>query len=203
MRDRVRVISKETVYDGYFRIDRYRLCHESFAGGWTPEVTRELFERGHTVGVLPYDAVRDRVVLIEQFRVGAYAAGWEPWLNEIVAGIIDDGESPEHVARRETKEETGLQIGRLLPITRYLVSPGGTSESVVLFCGEVDSTAAGGIHGLDDEAEDIRVQVLDAADAVAMAGDGRMVNAAGVVALQWFAMNRERVRDAWAAGAPA
>jgi len=195
---RVQVCEKTTPYRGYFRIDRYRLRHRRFDGGWTGVMSRECFERGHAAAVLPYDAARDAVVLIEQFRVGAYAAGLDPWLTEIVAGIIEPGESPQDVARREALEEAGCRIRELALIGRALVSPGGTSEIIHLFCGQVESAGLGGLHGLDHENEDIRAFVLPFAEALAELEAGRIVNAPAIMALQWLALNRDRLRRAWA-----
>ena len=195
MADDVEVIERTTVYQGYFRVDRYRL----FAGGMSAPIDREIFERGHAVAVLPYDPIRDEVVLIEQFRVGAYAAGRTAWLLEIVAGIIEPGETGEAVARREAQEEAGLHLGRLDPIANVLISPGGTSESVAIFCGEANAGTAEGIHGLHAEGEDIRVDRMPADDAIARLGDGRIVFAPAVIALQWLALNREDLRRRWRA----
>ena len=193
----VKTVERRTVYDGYFRIDRYRLRHRLHGGGWSGEMTREVFERGHAVGVLPYDPVRDEVVLLEQFRVGALAAGWAPWQTEIVAGIIEDGETAEDVARREVTEEAGCQVADLVPLCEYLVSPGGTSESVTLFAGRVDSAGVGGIHGLDHEHEDIRVFTLPADEALDLLARGAIRNALAVIALQWLALNRNELRRTW------
>lgn len=193
----VDVIERQTMFQGYFRIDRYRLRHRKHDGSWTGEMTREIFERGHAVAVLLYDPDRDAVALIEQFRPGAMAAGWHPWLMEIVAGIIEDGETSDQVARRESMEEAGCAITALVPVARYLVSPGGTTETCEIMCGRVDSRGMGGLHGLDAEYEDIRVVVVPASDAISMVGDGRMVNAAGIVALQWLALNHAALREKW------
>ncbi len=199
--DSVLVDDLETLYEGYLRIDRYRLTHAKFDGGRTPALSRELMERGHAVALLPYDPSADRVVLIEQFRIGAYAGGFHPWLVEIVAGIIDAGESPEAVVRREAREETGLETGRLEAIGHYLTSPGCTSESLRIYCGEVDSEAAGGIHGLPDEGEDIRVFTLPFDEAAMLLTTGGFTNFPIVLAMQWLMINRERVRSLWAAQA--
>ncbi len=190
--------SRETVFDGYFRIDRYRLRHEKHDGGWTPEFSREVFERGHAVAVLPYDPRRDEVVLIEQFRIGAHAAGLGAWLIEVVAGIAEPGEVAEAVARRETVEECGCVLQRFERIGRYLVSPGGSSETCEVFCGEVDASQANGIHGLADEQEDIRVFHTGFETAMAMISDGRIANAATLITMQWLALNRSRLRHIWA-----
>lgn len=196
-RDDVEIIERRPVFQGYFRIDRYRLRHRLHGGGMSGEIVREVFERGHAVGVLPYDPVRREVVLIEQFRVGALAACEPPWLTEVVAGIIEPGESPEDVARREAREEAGLAVGALRPMVRYLSSPGGASETVTLFLGRVDAEGAGGIHGLDHETEDIRVMPMAAERAIAMVADGRIGNAMTVIALQWLALHEGEVRRQW------
>ena len=198
MADGVELLGKSQRYSGFFRINGYRLRHRLFAGGWSGVIEREVFERGHAVGVLPYDPVADSIVLIEQFRIGALIAGMSPWLIEVVAGIAEEGEAPEEVARRETQEEAGLEIQALMPMCRYLVSPGGSSESVRLYCGRVDSRGAGGIHGLAEEHEDIRVDRLPYGDAMRLLEEGRVTNSVSLIALQWLALHRDRVRAAWA-----
>lgn len=194
---RVDVIEKTTPFQGYFRIDRYRLRHRKFDGGWTDEMTREIFERGHAAAVLLYDPERDAVVLIEQFRPGAYAAGLDPWLVEVVAGIIEEGESPEEVVRREAVEEAGRRIVALHPIGTFLATPGGSTETVTLFCGRCDSRGAGGIHGLDHEHEDIRVLTLSRPEALERLAAGAITNMPAVVALQWLALNYTELLRIW------
>ena len=152
----VELLGRDVVYDGHFRLDRYRLRHRQFAGGLGPVLTREVLERGMVAAVLPVDPGRDRVVLIEQFRPGAWAAGRSPWLLECVAGVIEPGETPEELARREALEEAGCVITDLVPIATFLTSPGATTETVHLFCGRVASDGVGGLHGLGTEGEDIR-----------------------------------------------
>lgn len=194
------LIEKSTPFQGYFRIDLYRFRHRLFAGGWSGEVRREVFERGHAVVVLPYDPERDAVVMIEQFRIGAAAAGMAMWQLEVIAGIIDEGETPEAVARREAHEEARCEILDLLPIYHYLASPGGSSESVRLFCARVDSRGLGGIHGLAEEHEDIRVEVVPFAEARARLEGGRIGNAPTIIALQWLLLNRDALRQRWSGG---
>ena len=191
------LIEKTTPFQGYFRIDLYRFRHRLFAGGWSDEIRREVFERGHAVAVLPYDPERDVVLLIEQFRIGAVAAHMPAWQTEVVAGIIDEGEMPEGVAHREAEEEAGCQIQELVPMLRYLVSPGGTSETCQLYCGRIDSRGLGGIHGLAAEHEDILVQAAPFAQARERLLAGRIGNAAAVIALQWLMLNRETLRERW------
>ncbi len=198
----VEIIEKTTPYQGYFQVDVYRLRHRMFDGGWTQPLTRELFERGHATAVLLYDPERDAVVLVEQFRIGAHAAGFDPWLVEVVAGIIEAGEDPADVARREAVEEAGRVITDLEPIGTFFPSPGGSSETLVLYCGRVDSRGAGGVHGLDHEGEDIRVVVLPPDEALARVMATKGANANAVITLQWLALNRESLRARWLAGKP-
>ena len=191
------ILEKAERYRGYAHVFQYRFRHRLFAGGWSQEISREVFERGHAAAVLPYDPDADAVVLIEQFRIGACAAGFAPWQIEIVAGIVEEGDAVEEVARREAVEEAGAAIGALISICRYLVSPGVASESVALYCGRVDSRGLGGIHGLAEEHEDIRVEVVPWPRALAQLEAGSITNAVAIIALQWLALNRERVRKDW------
>jgi len=181
---RFEVLEKQLLYQGFFRLERHRLRFLAHDGHWIGPVEREMFERGHAVAVLPYDPRRDEVVLIEQFRPGALDAPGGPWLLEIVAGMVEEGEKPAEVARREAQEEAGLSIEHLIPITRYWVSPGGTTESIQLYAAEVDASDAGGIHGLADEHEDIRVVVLSREEAMRRVADGSICAAAPIIALQ-------------------
>ena len=194
---KVDVIDKRTAFDGYFQIHRYRLKYSLHEGGMSQAVEREVFERGQVAAVLPVDPVRDQLVLIEQFRIGPYAVGWDPWLLEGVAGIIEDGETAEDVAKRETREEAGCEISELVPMMHYLSSPGACTETVALFCGRVDSSGAGGVHGLDEEHEDIKVMVYGIDEALEMLKAGRIVNGKTIIALQWLALNYRQLKRRW------
>ncbi len=194
----IEIINKEIVYQGFFELQRYRLRHRLYSGAMGAPITRELLERGHAAAVLPYDPQRDELILIEQFRIGALEAPGGAWLQEIVAGIIEPGEQAEDVVRREAVEEAGCEILALEPICRYLVSPGGTSEQIALYCGRVDTSSAGGIFGIEEEGEDIRAHVVSFAAAMAMLGEGRILSATPIIALQWLAAHRAGVRAKWA-----
>jgi len=193
----VEIIARETLYNGFFSLARWRFRHRLFNGEMSGEVTREIFERGHAAVLLPYDLVRDEVVLIEQIRIPAYETSETPWLLELVAGMIEEGESVEDVARREAVEEAGLQVGRVKAFMSYLASPGGTSERLSLMVGEVDATQAKGIHGLVDENEDIRVHVVSREQAYQWVEEGKIDNAASVIALQWLQLHYEKLRTEW------
>lgn len=193
----VEIIARETLYSGFFSLELYRFRHRLFNGGMSGEVRREIFERGHAAVLLPFDPVRDEVVLIEQIRIAALDTSETPWLLEMVAGMIEEGETPEDVARREAVEEAGLIVGRTKPVLSYLASPGGTTERSSILVGEVDATAAEGIHGLADENEDIRVHVVSREQAYRWVNEGKIDNAASVIALQWLQLHYQDLRNEW------
>ncbi|MFJ3459151.1 ADP-ribose diphosphatase [Scandinavium goeteborgense] len=193
----VEIIARETLYSGFFSLDMYRFRHRLFNGEMSGEVRREIFERGHAAVLLPFDPVRDEVVLVEQIRIAAFDTSETPWLMEMVAGMIEEGESPEDVARREAVEEAGLDVKRVKPMLSYLASPGGTSERLSILVGEVDASTAQGIHGLADEHEDIRVHVVSREQAYQWVEEGKIDNAASVIALQWLQLHYQALRNEW------
>lgn len=196
--DTYEILERQNCFKGFYRVDRLHVRHRLFGGGMSGKISRELFVRHDAVCVLPYDPQRDEVVLIEQFRVGAMTKSHNPWLIELVAGLIDKDEQPEEVAHREAQEEAGLTFSALWPVNAYFPSPGGSDEFVHVYCGRCVSEGAGGIHGLEEEGEDIKVHVMSFTDAMQALRDGRIINAAAIIALQWLALNREEVREKWA-----
>lgn len=188
------VVEAVPLYRGFFSLTRFKLRHTLFRGGWSEVLDRELFHRGRAVAVLPYDPVTDQVLLIEQFRVGAVGVKEVPWLIETVAGAVEDGETAEEVAHREAREEAGCALRELIRIGEFFPTPGGCSEKITLFCGIVDASQAGGVHGLAEEDEDILVSVVDLAEALAWVEQGRIDSATPIIALQWLALNRDRLR---------
>lgn len=194
---RFEILDKTDLYDGFFRMERYRLRHELFAGGWGKPLLREMLHRDPSVGVLPYDPVLDQVVLLEQFRIGALSLAGGPWVMEIVAGIVEPGESGAGVAFREVREETGARLSDLVRICDMLPSPGGSSESVTLYCGRVDASRVGGFFGVEEEGEDIRAFVCSAEQAFHDVREGRINTAQAIIALQWLELNRSSLRQRW------
>ena len=192
------ILDKEIVYQGFFRVEKYCLKHTLFGGGWSAEITRELFMRGSCVAVLLYDPDADKVVLIEQFRAGAILNPEKAWLVEIVAGAIEVGETAEDVAYRESVEEAGCEISQLIVINEFYTTPGGSSEWITLFCGKVNSTEVGGIHGLSHEDEDIWVRAVDFDEAYRMLENGDIASAIPIIAIQWLALNRQKLKQQWA-----
>ncbi|MDX2422360.1 MAG: NUDIX domain-containing protein [Amphritea sp.] len=190
------IIAQERTYDGFFKIRRLTIRHALFEGGKI-EIVREQFQRGNAVCVLLFDPDHDALVLVEQFRVGALGKADSPWLLELVAGIVEPGETPKDVALRESQEEAGAYIDNIVPITRYLPSAGGCDEYVDLLCARVDSTVVGGVHGLAEEGEDIRVHVLPFAEVCELVANGVIDNAATIIAVQWLQLNRQTLLQRW------
>lgn len=193
----IQIIKKEPLYNGFFKMVKYAFKYKLFQGGWSDIVEREIFERGHAVGVLLYDPELSEFVLIEQVRIGALATSEQPWLIEIVAGIIDQGETPEAVCQREAFEEAGVEISGLRKALSYLASPGGTTERLHIYMAKVDATKAQGVHGLEYESEDILVHRVSEQTAMEWLDNGMVENAATLLALQWFALNKTKLLNEW------
>ena len=196
----VEIQSARNAYTGFLKVDVYSVRHRRF-GGEPISISRELLERGRSVCVLPYDPKTDRVLLIRQFLIGSYIAGRASRPLQVVAGMVDLGETDEESVRREAKEEAGCVLKRLVVAQAFLPSPGGSSERIVAFCAEADLAGAGGLHGAKDEDEDIRVEVVDADVAIALLDEGRIESGPAVVILSWFARHRARLRREWSEGA--
>jgi ADP-ribose pyrophosphatase len=192
----VEILDRSERYEGFFHLSTFRLRHTLYAGGWSQEITRELFHRGGCVAVLPYDPIRDEVLLIEQFRIGALGQKEPPWLTEIVAGGIEAGESPEDVAFREAGEEAGLSLKALHRIGSFFTSPGGTGERVTLFIGLVDGPLEAGFYGLPEESEDIRSFALALDEAEKAVASGVVDSMIPAYAIQWLVYHRGLFRDA-------
>jgi ADP-ribose pyrophosphatase len=182
----LKFLKKKTVYQGFFAVTQYQIQHRLFAGGWSVPLKREVVDKCGAAAVLLHDPVLNKLVLIEQFRIGALADPDGPWLIELVAGILEVGEAPEALVTRETQEEAGLEIGDLQFICRYWVTPGFSNEQVTLFYAKVDASNAGGIHGLSHEGEDIRVIVVSPEEAYEALEKGQIKNAPTIIALQWL-----------------
>jgi ADP-ribose pyrophosphatase len=194
------IVQAATPFERYLRVDTFRFRHRMFSGNWSAVRSYDVLRRGQAVAIVLFDPDHDSVVLIEQFRLPALLAGSSPWQIEAAAGMIDSEETPEAVAIRETREETGLAlIGDPILIQRYLSSAGGSDESVALFCGRVDSSLAAGVHGLAEEHEDIRVVVKSLPEIEALLDAGAIESGHTLIALFWLLRHRDRLRRRWAA----
>jgi ADP-ribose pyrophosphatase len=191
------IIKREVPYQGIFRVARYQLRFRLFNGGFSQVVVREVFERKSAVGVLLYDPILDQVVLIEQFRPGAIGNPQSPWLIEVVAGVIEPNEDAKNLAIREAKEEADCEILDLYPICEYFVSPGGSNEYFQLFCGRIDASSAGGIHGLEEENENIRTFTLPLEQAFMLLQEGKIKTSPAIISIQWLKLNHEWLKHLW------
>lgn len=185
----VEVVESKILYRGFFKMLGYKIKHRLFQGGWGKPINRELFWRPQAVGVLMYDPVNDLVGLVEQFRIGALDHPKSPWLLEVVAGLVEEGECLEDVAHRELQEEAGFKADRLIPIFDVLLTPGGSNERIALFCGIGKIIGDGGVFGLPEEGEDIRLHVVTREKALAALKAGDCDNAPLTIALQWLALH--------------
>ena len=195
--DDVRVLEDETVYDGYFRMRKVTLQYRAFDGGWVEPQVREIFERGDAVGVLPYHPATDSLVLVEQFRPGALRGDNSPWMLELIAGIVEPGESDTDVAHREAMEEAGCVLAELHPIATVLPSAGACSEQVQLYCGRLNSPVETGVHGLAEEGENILVHSVPVADAFELLARNRISNGHTLISLLWLQNHIHSLRERW------
>jgi len=194
----VEITESATAFARFLRVDVVRFRNRRYSGGWSALRSYDLMLRGRAVAVLLYDPDRASVVLAEQFRLAPLYCNASPWQIEVVAGLVDGAESDEAAARRETREEADLELqGDLVPIQRYMPSPGASGESVMLFCGRVDSRGAQGIHGLAEEDEEIRIVVKTVAEIEAMLDCGRIENGHTLLCLHWLLRHRERLNRMW------
>jgi ADP-ribose pyrophosphatase len=193
----VRLLDEQTVWSGHFSMRRLTLQHRRFVGDWSAPVVREIFERGDAVGVLPYDPVTDTLVMIEQFRPGAIRDQDSPWMLELIAGVVEKGESDNEVVHREAMEEAACELAELVPIATMFPSAGACTEQVRLFCGRLHKAAIGGVHGLQEEGEDILVHSIPRVDALQMVQDNRIPNGHTLIALQWLYIHSDALRQRW------
>ncbi|HEV2614481.1 MAG TPA: NUDIX domain-containing protein [Gammaproteobacteria bacterium] len=192
----VEIVKQEVIYQGHLTLLKYQLKYRLFAGGWSPVVTRELFQSRAAVGVLLFDPIRDEIVLIEEFRLGALEQK-SPWILELVAGIIEPNESVVDVAKRECQEEAGCDVVDLIPMVEYWTSPGISTGRFSLFCGRVDASKAGGIFGLTHEHEDIRAHVFPKDFVYNALKTGEINNAATIIAVQWLQLHELEIKQQW------
>lgn len=188
--------AQDATHEGFFLMRSYSLDHPKFDGTTSPALAREAFVATDAAIVLPYDPVRDRVLLVEQFRMGPLARGdAKPWMLEPVAGRVDAGESPETCARRECLEEAGLELRELVKISSHYCSPGCSSEYFHVFLGLCDLPDERPSHGgLETEHEDIALHVISYDAAQALLESGEADNGPLVLALLWLSKTREQLR---------
>ncbi len=191
---RINRITETQTDSGFLPKRTYRYQFERYNGKMSNTVERECYTpRYAAAGILLYDPLAKAIAVTEQIRTGAID-NENPWLLELVMGMIDTNESPATVAIREATEEAGAIVKRIIPIYEYYPSPGILSEYVTLFCGEVDITTISGIHGLPEEDEDIKVVTLSLIEAERQLKRGAIKTASTLIALQWLLLHAD---DLW------
>ncbi|MBM1814724.1 NUDIX domain-containing protein [Pseudosulfitobacter pseudonitzschiae] len=196
-RGQVDIQKRERVYSKFFALDEITLRHERFSGGMSEPLLRAVFMATDAAIVLPYDPVRDRVLLVEQIRMGPLARGDRSvWHLEPIAGRIDAGETAEQAAFREAHEEADLTLTHLLPVAEAYASPGNATEFHYIYVGLADlPDSVTGVSGKEDEAEDIRSHILSFDALMQMVDDMQAANTPLLVAALWLARHRDRLRE--------
>jgi ADP-ribose pyrophosphatase len=183
---KVIIFGKKRVFDGFFKIDEAELSYERSDGSMTPRLKRLCLERGDSVAAILFHRESEQVLLVKQFRFPTYEKG-PGWIVETVAGVVEDGETPEEAIRREVAEETGYEVARLQPIATFYVSPGGSSERILLYYAEVSEegrTGAGG--GAASENEDIETVAYSLIELEQAMAAGEIVDAKTIIGIQWL-----------------
>ena len=189
MKSKFKIINKKNLYNGFFKMNEVVLKYRKYDGNWSNSIRRELFGGAQVAAVLPYDPISKEIILIQQFRPGTISKDIDHYLDEIVAGIIDEGESPETAAKRECLEETGCEVKKLIPIQGYFPAPGSSESFYHLYLGEVESFNGSRIQGLKNENEDIFVKCFKIEDVRKNMEEGKIINGLTLIALQWFFLN--------------
>lgn len=195
--DDVRLLEDERVWEGHYAIRKVKLQHRRFDGQWSDPILREVFERGDAVGVLPYDPRDDSLVLIEQIRPGAIRGEQSPWMLELIAGVVEEGERDVEVVHREAMEEAACTLSALEPIATVFPSAGACSEQVRLFCGRVENASIGGTHGLAEEGEDILVHSIPRKEAMHLLAQNQIPNGHTLIALLWLQHHGDALQERW------
>ena len=189
MSSKFKILNKKNIHNGFFKMNEVTLKYKKYDGTWSNEIKRELFGGAQVSAVLPYDPKNKKIVLIQQFRPGTISKDNNNYLDEVVAGIIDPGESPEEAAKRECLEETGCKINKLTNIQGYYPAPGSSESFFSLFLGEVDAPDKETIRGLENENEDILVKSYSFMDVKNKMENKEILNGLTLIALQWFFLN--------------
>ena len=189
MSSKFKILNKKNVHNGFFKMNEITLKYKKYDGTWSNEIKRELFGGAQVSAVLPYDPKNKKIVLIQQFRPGTISKDNNNYLDEVVAGIIDPGESPEEAAKRECLEETGCKINKLTQIQGYYPAPGSSESFFSLFLGDVDAPDKETIRGLENENEDILVKSYSFMEVKNKMENKEILNGLTLIALQWFFLN--------------
>ena len=189
MNSNFKIISKKNLYKGFFKMNEVTLKYKKYNGKWSKDLKRELFGGAQVSAVLPYDPVKNEIILIQQFRPGTISRNLNNYLIEIVAGMIDPGEKPETAAKRECLEETGCEVKKIIPIQGYFPAPGSSESFYHLFLAEIETFKGTRVMGLESENEDILVKSFKVEEVREKMKNGEILNGVALIALQWFFLN--------------
>ena len=189
MATKFKIINKKNIHNGFFKMHEVTLKYQKYDGSWTNNIKRELFGGAQVSCVLPYDPIKKEIILVQQFRPGTISKNFDNYLNEIVAGMIDEGENPEDAAKRECLEETGCEIKKLIPIQGYFPAPGSSESFYYLYLGEIEAFEGSRIMGVENENEDIFVKSYKIEVVREKMKNGEFLNGVTLIALQWFFLN--------------
>ena len=189
LKTKFNIISKKILHSGYFKLHEYIVEHKKHDNSWSNQMKREVFGGAHVSAVLPYDPISKKIVLIEQFRTGLIKNNYDPIIKEIVAGNIDEGESPEEAAIRECNEEIDCEIKKLKKITSYFPAPASSESFYHIFLGEIESFAGERIKGQENENEDILSKCYSYEEVKKLLENNQIINGLTIIALQWFFLN--------------
>ena len=191
MNSKFKILHKKNIHDGFFKMNEVNLKYKKYDGTWSNKVSRELFSGAQVSAVLPFDPIKKEIILIQQFRPGTISKNFNNYLFEIVAGIIDKGESPEQTAKRECYEETGCHVNKLLPIHGYFPAPGSSESFYHLFLGEINAFEGTRFMGVENENEDIKVQSFSIDEVKKKLINKEILNGLTLIALQWFFLEKD------------
>lgn len=195
--EKVEIFKREQLYQGFLSLERLELKFQRFDGAWSEMITREIAKTNDFAGILLYDPLLNQLIFIEQFRCAMMRDDLHPWAIEIVAGILDSGQTPAQVAEREAEEEAGLKLQAIEPICNYWVNIGSSPAIAHLFIGKVDASLAGGVFGLACEHEDIKSHVIDYQQACDWLATGKLNNSPSIIAMQWLQLNKQHIDERW------
>ncbi len=194
----IAIDGKDEIFSGFRKLHAVTYRHTDHHADRLPEAQqREIADIGKIAAVLPYDPDRDLLVLLRQVRLGAHLAGIDSNMVEVVAGLVDPGETVEDAALRETEEEAGVPALDLIEAYDFTPSPGFTTEWVTLYCARVDARSVPPRTGEVSEGEVIETIVVSPDEALAALDAGRLANSYTIHALFWFRVHRDRIRKAW------
>ncbi|MBT4962872.1 MAG: NUDIX domain-containing protein [Francisellaceae bacterium] len=186
--DSLEVIEEKKIFDGHFKSFETTYKFKKFNKDWSNTISRIRIDKCKAAAVLLYCPNDDTVLLIEQARHAVTSCEINsPWILDIVAGHIENGDNPEDTAIRESVEEAGIHIDKLIFINEYLASCGHSNEVTYVFCGIVNNSFPGSSnHGLVEEEEDIKTHIFKTETAIKLMDTGKIVTASAVIALQWL-----------------